>query len=533
MPRALLSVSDKTGLVAFARELSALGYEIVSTGGTARALREGGLDVTGVSEVTGFPEVMGGRVKTLHPKVHGGILADRDNPEHVAAMREHAIEAIDIVVINLYPFEETIAGGCTHEEAVEQIDIGGPAMVRASAKNHAHVTVVTDPAQYEDVVEELRANGGRTTRELRAALAAEAFAMTSTYDGAIADYLADAGTDEVSDGPAWPEVVSIDMDLVTALRYGENPHQAAALYVDPHAEGPSLATARQLAGKELSYNNLADAASAMGLADDFAQVSPGRVGAVVVKHTNACGAAVAGSVGDAVRAAYSGDPLAAYGGILAVNHAIDEATAAFLSEGQKFFEVVLAPGFAGDAAGLLSERWKNVRLLEVGEWASERLEPDVAVKLIPGGALLQERDAAVADAGAWTHGAGPGPEGGSLEAAAVVWTIAKHLTSNAIAIGGADPEVAGAVRLFGGGCGQVDRVSACRLALAKAGELARGAVAASDAFFPFDDGPRLLIDGGVSVLVHPGGSKRDGDTFKVCEERGVTCLLTGVRHFRH
>jgi phosphoribosylaminoimidazolecarboxamide formyltransferase/IMP cyclohydrolase len=337
----------------------------------------------------------------------------------------------------------------------------------------------------------------------------------------------------VAHGPAWPEVVSIDMDLVTTLRYGENPHQAAALYLDPQADGPSLATAHQLAGKELSYNNLADAASAMALADDLARVASGSVGAVVVKHTNACGAAVASSVSDAVRGAYAGDPLAAYGGILAVNAPIDEPTAAFLSEGQKFFEVVLTPGFEGRAAQLLSERWKNVRLLEVSGWRDERLEPDVAVKLIPGGALLQERDTAVAATGDWQHGAGPAPDDAMLVNAAVVWTIAKHLTSNAIAIGGPDPDIAGAVRLFGGGCGQVDRVSACKLAVAKAGQLAKGAIGASDAFFPFDDGPRVLIDAGVSVLVQPGGSKRDPDTFKVCEEHGVTCLLTGVRHFRH
>lgn len=521
--RALISVSDKTGLVDFARELTARGVEIISTGGTARTLTEAGISVRAVQDVTGFPEMMDGRIKTLHPIIHGGLLGRRDEPEHVEAMARHGIEPIDLVCINLYPFEATVRRpGVTEREAIEQVDIGGPAMVRSSAKNHAFVTVVTDVRQYERLLDEVREHDGATTAALRRELAVTAFARTAAYDAAIAAWMA-----AHADAPL-PSTLALHYTDGRPLRYGENPHQAAAVYTDPEATGPSVVSARLLHGKPLSYNNLNDAAAALALVQDLAATAPERAAAALIKHTNPCGAAVAATLADAFVAAYAGDPLAAYGGILAVSRRLDRATAAAIADGQKFLEVVIAPGYDAEALTLLGERWKNVRLLD----AADPPQPagGHVHRSIPGGLLVQDRDTATADPGTWVHRAGPAPTPGLLQDAAVMWMVVKHLSSNAIAIGSSG-------RLLGAGAGQVDRVGACRIAIAKAGErLDAGpdpVIAASDAFFPFDDGPRLLVDAGASCIVHPGGSKRDGDTDALCEERGVTCLHTGVRHFRH
>ena len=518
--RALLSVSDKAGLVAFARSLAALDIELISTGGTARALRDAGLDVRDVADVTGFPEMLSGRVKTLHPMVHGGILGVRGDADHEAAMREHKIEPIDLVCVNLYPFEQTVArAGVTEPEAVEQIDIGGPAMVRSAAKNHASVAVVTDPSQYPRVLGELGGHAGATTLGLRKDLAVAAFRRTGAYDAAIGAYL---GRNE-----AFPDRLVLSYERGPDLRYGENPHQPGAVYRDPAWTGPSVVSAELLGGKQLSYNNDNDAAAALELALTLGSLDAG-VGACVVKHTNPCGAATAPTASDAAKLALAGDPLAAYGGILAMSAPVDAHAAAAIVEGGAFFEVVIAPAFAPEAAAAIGARWKNCRLLAVGSHA--RTLGARTVRSIPGGLLVQHADDAAPDPAAWAHAAGPAPTPATIDAARALVCVVRALSSNAVCLGG--PDGAG-VRLFGAGAGQMDRVASCRLAVEKAGERAAGSIAASDAFFPFDDGPRALIDAGVRAIVHPGGSKRDGETFALCHERGVTCLTTGVRHFRH
>jgi len=522
--RALVSVSDKTGLVELARALERRGVEIISTGGTARALREAGVMTTPIEEVTGFPEIMGGRVKTLHPLIHGGLLALLDEDSHRDAMRRHRIDPIDLVVVNLYPFEETIArDGVTHAEAVEQIDIGGPSMVRSAAKNAHRVTVLTSPDQYGAFLESFERDGA-TTLERRMALMRAAFERTSAYDAAIAAYL----SREAADAESFPRELARRFEKVDDLRYGENPHQAAALYRDPRRSGPSLASARQLHGKPLSYNNVADAAAALELVIDLRRATE-RPSAAVIKHANPCGAASAGAVADAARLAMEGDPLAAFGGIVALSDAVTPEAARVLATEDAFLEVIVAPRFEAPAMDALAARWANVRLLEVGDLAGAPGE-GVAIRTFRGGALAQSADDAAVDPRAWTHAAGPAPAPETLEAARAVWVAAKHLRSNAIAVGGATE---GGAMLFGGGAGQMDRVASCRLAVAKAGDRARGAIAASDAFFPFPDGPKILIDAGVTTIVHPGGSRRDQETIELCDRRSVTCLLTGIRHFRH
>ncbi len=519
--RALLSVSDKAGVAEFARALAEFGYTIVSTGGTAKTIAAAGVAVTPVEDVTGFPEMLDGRVKTLHPKIHGGLLGVRDNPEHAATMAAHGIEPIDLVVIDLYPFEATIAReGVTRDEAVEQIDIGGPAMIRSAAKNHASVAVVTDVRDYERVLADLRANDGTPSLGLRRDLAAKAFARTSAYDAAIAGYL--------SEGETLPDRIGIALTKREMLRYGENPHQQAAVYTDGTRAGGIL-DAEQLHGKPLSYNNIADAAAAWALACTLQTLEPSSAGAVIVKHANPCGAAVAPSAHTAINAAFAGDPVAAFGGILACNATVTNQAAERLCDEGVFLEVVAAPAFEDAAVHRLTERWKNLRLLRTKPpTAASRL-----IRLLPGGALVQTPDTLAADASAWEHKAGPAPDEGSLRAARVIEAIAQALSSNAVAIGGIDPDRPGCVRLFGAGAGQMDRLNACKIACEKAGAAASGAVCVSDAFFPFSDGPALLADAGVSMIVHPGGSKRDQETFDFCKERGISCLITGVRHFRH
>lgn len=529
--RALLSVSDKTDLVPFARALTERGVELISTGGTAKALADAGLPVTPIDAFTGFPEILDGRVKTLHPAIHGGLLALRSNPDHVSTLKARGIREIDLVCVNLYPFEQTIAReGVTDAEAIEQIDIGGPSMIRSGAKNFACVTVVTSADQYDRIVSELAAHDGCTTYRLRAELAAAAFSRTSKYDAAIATHLGKR------DGACFPPVLSQRLVKHEELRYGENPHQRAALYLDPTSQETSIGNARQIHGKQLGYNNILDAAAALDLVAMMRGL-PGeatRFAACVVKHTNPCGAAIGRSALAAIDGAIAGDPLAAFGGILACNGEIDEAAAGRIVREGTFFEVVIAPSFTPSAAALIANRWASVRILETGPFRPGRTGR-VEWRSISGGMLAQDQDTRVGDTSGWTHTAGPVPAGQSLAAAAMLEVVCRALSSNAIAIGGIDSTTAdgGCLRLFGAGAGQMDRLASCRIAAQKAGTRATGAIAVSDAFFPFPDGPAVLIDAGVRVIVHPGGSKRDQETFDLCEKRGVSCLVTGVRHFRH
>ncbi len=521
--RALISVSDKSRLIEFAKSLSQHGIQLISTGGTARTLTEAGLAITAVEQVTGFPEMMDGRVKTLHPAIHGAVLARRDEPSHLQAMQQHDINPIDLVCVNLYPFEETIRRtGVTTNEAIEQIDIGGPALVRSAAKNHEFVTIVTSPDQYDRVANELRDNDGSTTLALRRELAAVAFQHTSIYDAAIGAWMASAEAEGI------PTQLLLALQLRRELRYGENPHQRAALYTSAESSGSNVATAHILHGKPLSYNNLHDASAALQLIQDLDQLEPNSAAAAIIKHTNPCGAAVAASAAEAFEQAYEGDPLAAYGGVLAVSQRVDDAAAERICQGQRFLEVIVAPGFDEQAEQALAHRWKNVRLLAVGKLSAPSGEP-LDLKSIPGGILAQTRDILVADPDRWKHAAGPAPSKAMLDHGAFLWTVTKHIKSNAIAIG-KDRQ------LLGIGAGQVDRVTACRIAIEKAGDRITTpgvTIAASDAFFPFTDGPQLLIDAGVKCVVHPGGSKRDQETLDLCNQHEVTCLLTGIRHFRH
>ncbi len=513
--RALLSVSDKTDLVPFARALANRGVELISTGGTARALAEAGIAVTPIEGLTGFPEILDGRVKTLHPLVHGGLLAQRDQPSHLQALQSHGIQPIDLVCVNLYPFAKALRDQeATREELIEMIDIGGPAMIRSAAKNHEFVVVVTTPTQYDRVINELTAHNGATTPELRWDLAAAAFSRTAEYDARIASWM------HRRQAAVMPDQFRLNLTKVMDLRYGENPHQQAALYRDPASQGPTIVNAEVLHGKPLGFNNVNDAAAALALIREFDHPA-----AAIIKHTNPCGAGTAATLHEAFARAYAGDPLAAYGGILALNRPVDAETAAAIVEGEKFFEIVVAPSYAPAALEALCARWKNVRILAVGD-QPPTTDRKIEFKSIPGGMLVQDQDLRRSSPTEWRHAAGPAPTEAQREAAALAWTVAKHLKSNAVAI-------AGEGMVVGAGAGQMDRLTACRIAVEKAGERARGAVAASDAFFPFADGPRILIEAGVSLIVQPGGAKRDEETLALCTERGVTCLLTGIRHFRH
>ena len=544
MQRALLSVSDKSGLVEFAQALAANGVEIVSTGGTAKALMAAGISVVPIEKLTGFPEMMDGRVKTLHPRVHGGLLGRRDVPEHVAAMKEHGIAPIDLVCVSLYPFANTIAkAGVTEEEAIEQIDIGGPAMIRSASKNYEFVTVVTSPDQYARVVADIAANHGATTPTLRKQLAAEAFDHTAKYDTMIAAWMArveanigvnvgaNVGANEL------PDTIQVALTRKAKLRYGENPHQYAALYRDMAQQDGGIVDAHTVEGKPLSYNNILDAAAAFELVKDLVALTTrgaNGVAACVVKHTNPCGAAIGANAADAFDKAYAGDPLAAYGGIVAISARLSAADATNIAKPDRFLEVVVAESFEPEAVAILAARWKNVRLLAVG---SMRRAPTNALQLrsVPGGVLVQERDGAVDAATEFKLTAGPAPSDALKRDAEFLAVIAKHLKSNAVCVGAQQT-------LWGAGAGQMDRVASCKHAIEKAQLKLQASIAhpttivvtaASDAFFPFDDGPRILIDAGVKCLVHPGGSKRDGDTETLCKNRGVTLLVTGTRHFRH
>jgi len=523
--RALLSVSDKTGIVELARGLAGLGVELVSTGGTARVLAEAGLAVREVAELTGVPEMLDGRVKTLHPAIHGGILARREDPEHLRQLERHGIAAIDLVAVNLYPFEETAArGGASPEAVVEQIDVGGPAMIRAAAKNHASVAVLVEPAQYRPVLDELAARGGELSAETRRRLAQEAFRRTAQYDAAIAAWLrAPAAPRPPAAGaaPLFPPVLRLEAERVAALRYGENPHQQAAFY---RPLGPALGVgaARQLHGPELSYNNLLDLSAALALLGEFDEPA-----AVVVKHTNPCGAAVGPDVVTAFQRARASDPVSIYGGIVGVNRPVDLPLLPAL--GGILLEILFAPGFTPPALEELRRTKKKLRAIEVPVdrrgWPARPLE----VRGIVGGLLVQEADLADLDPAACKVVSRREPTPAEWAGLRFAWRVAKHVKSNAIVLAAAD-------RVLGVGAGQMSRVDAARLAVMRArehGHALAGAVAASDAFFPFRDGLDVLAEAGATAVVHPGGSIRDDEVLAAADARGLAMVLTGIRHFRH
>jgi phosphoribosylaminoimidazolecarboxamide formyltransferase/IMP cyclohydrolase len=518
--RALLSVSEKTGLIDFARGLAALGVELISTGGTRQALAGAGLTIRDISDVTGFPEILDGRVKTLHPRVHAGILAVRDNPQHAATLNEQDIAPIDLVVCNLYPFEATVArSGSTHEDIVENIDVGGPSMVRAAAKNYHDVAVITDPAQYAAVLEEMRANGGATTLALRERLAAAAFARTAAYDQAISAYFARRLGSE-----SLPPVLDLHLQRRLALRYGENPHQQAAFYVEPGPLGACVASAEALHGKELSFNNLLDLDSALNMVREFRGPA-----AVVIKHNNPCGAAVGATLEEAFRKAYEGDPLSAYGGVLGFNRDVDEATATQITEPNRFVECVIAPGYSEAAFRLLTTRptWKkNVRLLRTGPLDAADRKAGLDYRRVDGGLLVQTRDTGGDDFAAARVVTKRPPTAAEVADLRFTWLVCKHVKSNAIVLGKGGMVV-------GVGAGQMSRVDSVHLAVRKSGERCRGAVLASDAFFPFRDNIDEAAGAGVTALVQPGGSMRDADSIAACDEHGLAMVFTGVRHFRH
>jgi len=524
--RALLSVSDKTGIENFARALAQQGIEILSTGGTFKVLKQGGVPVREVSDHTGFPEMMDGRVKTLHPKVHGGILALRDVATHTGAMTEHGIAPIDLVVVNLYPFEETVAKpGVSRAEAIEQIDIGGPSMVRSAAKNHRFVGIVTDPADYGRVLDELQKHAGALTDAFKRELAHKAYALTARYDAAISAWLFEQERAEGRTSSAFPASHALAGTKICDLRYGENPHQAAAWYRLPSNGEPSLASARLLNGKTLSYNNLVDLDSALGLAREFDGAF-----VAVLKHNNPCGAAEAATIEAALEAAWNGDPVSAFGSVLSFTRPVSLGCADYLVSGNRFVEAIVAPGFDADALELLTTKpkWgKSVRLLELGDLAGAARRPrDLELKQLAGGFLLQDRDRFAAGEGHCKVVTKRAPTSAELAALLFANRVCKHVKSNAIVL------AAGTV-VRGTGAGQMSRVDSVHLAVRKAGEHARGTVLASDAFFPFPDGVEAALAAGVTALLQPGGSVRDAETIAACDAHGAAMVFTGARHFRH
>lgn len=522
--RALLSVSDKTGLIDLGTALAAHGVVLVSTGGTAKALREAGLEVSDISELTGFPEMMDGRVKTLHPVVHGGLLAVRGNAEHVAAMETHGIGAIDLVVVNLYPFAQTVAKGASREEIIENIDIGGPSMVRSAAKNHESVTILTDPADYARLIEEMGAKGGATSYDFRRLCAAKAYAATAAYDGMIAAWFAKA-----DQGVDFPENRSIPTKLVSMLRYGENPHQRAALYVPAGPAASGIGQAEQVQGKELSYNNYNDADAALELVAEFRDGPPT---VVIVKHANPCGVATGETLVEAYRNAFECDSVSAFGGIIAVNRRLDGPTAEAISE--IFTEVVVAPG-ADEAAKAVFAKKKNLRLL-LTQGLPDPARTGLTTKIIAGGALVQDRDNGRVTRDMLKLVTKRAPTERELEDCLFAWTVAKHVKSNAI-VYAKDGVTAGI------GAGQMNRRDSSRIAAEKAKEAAisfgwaeprtAGSAVASDAFFPFPDGLLAAAEAGATAVIQPGGSINDDKVIAAADEAGLAMVFTGMRHFRH
>jgi len=527
--RALISVSDKRGVVELARGLKSLGVEIISTGGTAKALRNEGVEVVDVSSVTGFPEILDGRVKTLHPKIHGGILGQRSKKEHLAEMEAQGIQAIDLVVVNLYPFEETVAKeGVSLEEVIENIDIGGPSMVRAAAKNYDDVAVVVDPDDYPKIIEEIK--GGGITKETRFRLAKKAFAHTARYDGAISNYLSSL------DGVCFPSILTLQCERVQDLRYGENPHQKAAFYKPPSlllqyfvskgsgdmAKGGAdsgLAKAEQLQGREISYNNILDLDSAWALTCTFNEPA-----AVIIKHTNPCGAATSKvSLKDAFLKARECDPVSAFGGVMGFNRIVDEETA--LSVGEGFVEAIVAPGYE-PAALKAFEKKKNLRLLRIQNAKSKDLTPGWEMRAVRGGVLVQERDSLMEDLRKAKVVTKRAPTDEEYKALDFAWQICKFVRSNAVVFAKED-------QLVGVGAGQMSRVDSVRIAIMKARFPLKGTAVASDAFFPFRDNVDECARAGATAIVQPGGSIRDEESINAADEHGMAMIFTGFRHFRH
>jgi phosphoribosylaminoimidazolecarboxamide formyltransferase/IMP cyclohydrolase len=518
--RALLSVSDKAGLIELARALHVRGVELLASGGTYRALQEAGVPAVEVAAYTGQPQILGGRVKTLHPRVHGGILARRDVPEDMATLAAHNIPPIDLVVVNLYPFEQTVARpDCSFEEAIENIDIGGPTLIRAAAKNFAHVAVATRPDQYPRLLAELAERGG-VTPEFARELMVEAFRLTSRYDAAILDYLRGGSADP------FPDRLALRFRKVGPLRYGENPHQSAAFYAEEPAVPGTLPAARILHGKELSYNNLLDLDSALRLVRSFA-----RPAAVILKHNNPCGAAVADDLEAAFERAYEGDPVSAFGGIVGLNRPVDLATAQRMGVPGRFLECILAPDFSPDALEFLTTKpsWRNsVRLVATDAPLSPDSPPPPGhdLRRVEGGLLAQDWDRLAAEPTAAQVATRRAPSAVELADLDFAWRVCAAVKSNAIVLA-RDGQVVGV------GAGQMSRLDSVRIAVEKAGDRARGAALASDAFFPFRDGPDAAAAAGVTAIIQPGGSKRDAETIAACDEHGIAMLLTGRRHFRH
>ncbi|GLH65476.1 bifunctional phosphoribosylaminoimidazolecarboxamide formyltransferase/IMP cyclohydrolase [Parageobacillus sp. G301] len=508
--RALLSVSNKEGIVSLAKQLVELGVEIISTGGTKKTLEEAGVPVVGISDVTGFPEILDGRVKTLHPMIHGGLLAIRDNERHQSELREHHITPIDLVVVNLYPFQQTIAkSDVTFAEAIENIDIGGPTMLRAAAKNHQYVTVVVDPADYDTVVQELKEHGD-VSAETKLKLAAKVFRHTAAYDAMIAEYLTN------KTGEEYPESLTITFEKKQALRYGENPHQTAAFYKKPLGASFSIAQAMQLHGKELSYNNINDANAALQIVKEFTEPA-----AVAVKHMNPCGVGVGATIYEAFTKAYEADPTSIFGGIIALNREVDKETAEKMHE--IFLEIVIAPSFSKEALDILTQK-KNIRLLTVDFTA-----PNTKEKLlvsVQGGLLVQETDTHTLDDAEIKVVTKREPTEQEWEALRFAWKVVKHVKSNAIVL-------AKDGMTIGVGAGQMNRVGAAKIAIEQAGEKAKGAVLASDAFFPMDDTVEAAAKAGITAIIQPGGSIRDADSIKKADEYGIAMVFTGIRHFKH
>ena len=514
--RALISVSDKLGLADFARGLAQAGVEIYSTGGTRRHLEESGVTVHDVSEYTGFPEMMDGRLKTLHPKIFGGLLCRHDNSTDMQSLADHEIATFELVVVNLYPFEATVARGATMPEAIEQIDIGGPSLVRAAAKNHKFTTIVTCPEQYADVLQQI-ADDGATSFELRQRLAGDAFAKTAQYDTAISQYFGQQLTPEEH-----PQTVALSLTRKATLRYGENPHQAAAVYRIPGQTGANLLSAQQLNGKDLSYNNLLDLDSALTIARSFTAPS-----AVVIKHNNPCGVATAAEQADAMQKALDGDPVSAFGSVLGLNRPVDAATANVLATPGLFIEAIVAPDFNDEAVEILTTKpkWKaNVRLMRVGdlEDAGGRRQ----FRQVDGGMLIQDADDQRDPQDQWQVVTATAPDDRAMQDLEFGWEVVRHVKSNAIVL-------CKDTSLLGAGAGQMSRVDSVEISIRKAGDRVTGSVLASDAFFPFPDSIDRAAEVGVSAIIQPGGSKRDDEVIEACNQHGIAMIFTGRRHFKH
>ncbi len=511
--RALISVSNKEGIVDFARDLHQLGVEIISTGGTAALLEKNGIPVRSVADLTGFPEMLDGRVKTLQPAVHGGILAVRSNPEHMAKLKEHGIGPIDLVVVNLYPFKETILKkDATMDDAIENIDIGGPTMIRSAAKNHRDVTVVVSPDSYSEIIEAIREHG-KTDEKLRYRLAVEAFSHTGQYDAFISQYLYQHMEKE-SDFPA---ILNLSYEKVQDLHYGENPHQKAAFYRDPFAAGACVATAKQLHGRSMSYNNVNDANAALELVKEFDAPA-----VVAIKHANPCGVGIGSTLSEAYQKAYDSDPISIFGGIVAVNRTMDEQTA--LEINKIFVEIVIAPGYTPEALKILTMK-KNIRILDVGP-LPECMHSYWDMKKVNGGLLVQDADTALALSDTWKTVSKRVPTEREVQDLLFAWRVVKHTKSNAIIF-------AKDLATVGVGAGQMNRVGSARIAAEQAGDKAVGAVMASDAFFPFPDSLEVAAAAGVTAVVHPGGSVKDEESIAVADKHGMAMMITGMRHFRH